>query len=326
MDFPASARVGDAQTGPSGSDSRASDGAGELVGPRRVALAPVTVQWLNETVMGAADRVAPHRHDYHELIWIREGSGRHLLDGTPVEAGAGTITVIGRGRVHRFDEARSITGAALDFSDEALFSEPALGDAASPLHAPTWLLNTATSPTVSVPPSRVPSLEAVLHCLDDEARRPPDERTADLLRHLLCTLLLWIDRWHEDSAPRERGTGDARLHVRFVRQLEHDYVHHHDAAHYAEVLAVPPASLAHALQAITGESTKELILDRVMLEATRLLRFTDLAISQIAYRCGYDDPLYFSRAFKRHEGRSPANYRASVRGHPGDQAPAMTKF
>lgn len=51
-----------------------------------------------------------------------------------------------------------------------------------------------------------------------------------------------------------------------------------------------------------------------MLQATRLLRFTDLAISQIAYRCGYNDPLYFSRAFKRHHGQSPANYRASIRG------------
>ena len=24
---------------------------------------------------------APHRHDYHELLWIRAGAGRHLVDG-----------------------------------------------------------------------------------------------------------------------------------------------------------------------------------------------------------------------------------------------------
>jgi AraC family transcriptional activator of pobA len=285
----------------------------ELAGPRREALAPVTVQWLENTVMGVEDRVAPHRHDYHELIWIREGSGRHLLDGTPVDAAAGTITVIGRGQEHRFDEARCITGAALDFSDEALFAEPTAGRTATQA-APAWLINSATSPTVTVPPSRVPELEAVLRSLDDEARRPPDERSADLQRHLLCTLLLWIDRWHEDAAPRGADTSDARLHVRFVRQLERDYVRHHDAAYYADTLAVRATTLAHALHAITGKTTKELILDRVMLEAARLLRFTDLAISQIAHRCGYNDPLYFSRAFKRHQGQSPANYRALIRG------------
>jgi AraC family transcriptional activator of pobA len=285
----------------------------ELAGPRRAALAPVAVQWLSNAVIGVEDRVAPHRHDYHELIWIREGSGRHLLDGTPVDAPAGTITVIGRGRVHRFDEARHITGAALDFSDEALFAEPNAGPTATQA-APAWLINSAASPTVIVPPSRTPGLEAVLHSLDDEARRPPDERSADLQRHLLCTLLLWIDRWHEDATPRDADTSDAHLYVRFVRQLERDFASHHDAAYYASTLAVPATTLAYALHASTGQTTKELILDRVMLEAARLLRFTDLAISQIAYRCGYNDPLYFSRAFKHHQGRSPANYRASIRG------------
>jgi AraC family transcriptional regulator, transcriptional activator of pobA len=299
MDFPSDPDA----CGPDTSQTRP---AAQLAGPRRAALAPVSVQWLNNTVIGTEDRVAPHRHDYHELIWIREGSGRHLLDGTPVEAGAGTITVIGRGQVHRFDEARCITGAALDFSDEALFAEPGPGRIATQA-APAWLINSATSATVTVPPSRTPGLQAILRSLDDETRRPPDERTPDLQRHLLCTLLLWIDRWHEDAAPRETDNGDARLHVRFIRQLEHDYIHHHDAAYYADTLAVPATTLAHALHAITGHTTKELILDRVMLEAARLLRFTDLAISQIAYRCGYNDPLYFSRAFKRHQGQSPAN-------------------
>jgi AraC family transcriptional activator of pobA len=252
-------------------------------------------------------------HDYHELIWIREGSGRHLVDGTPVDSSAGTITVIGRGQIHRFDEARSVSGAILDFSDEALFAEPSVGQTGTHA-APAWLLTSAASPTVTVPASRASGLEAVLHSLDDEARRPPDERSADLQRHLLCTLLLWIDRWHEDATSPEAATGDARLRVRFLRQLERDYVRHHDAAYYADTLAVPAATLAHALHATTGQSTKELILDRVMLEAARLLRLTDSTVSQIAYLCGYDDPLYFSRAFKRQQGQSPAHYRATIRG------------
>ena len=41
-----------------------------------------------------------------------------------------------------------------------------------------------------------------------------------------------------------------------------------------------------------------------MLEAARLLRFTDLSVGEVAHRVGYDDPLYFSRAFKRrHDSR-----------------------
>ena len=96
--------------------------------------------------------------------------------------------------------------------------------------------------------------------------------------------------------------------------LERDFARHHDAAHYADALAVPPAQLSKALAQSTGRTTKQLITDRVMLEAARLLRFTDLTVGEIAFRAGFDDQLYFSRAFKRHYGEAPMRYRERIRG------------
>jgi AraC family transcriptional activator of pobA len=52
----------------------------------------------------------------------------------------------------------------------------------------------------------------------------------------------------------------------------------------------------------------------VMLEAARLLRFTDKTMGEVAYESGFSDPLYFSRAFKRHNGQSPSAYRDAARG------------
>jgi AraC family transcriptional activator of pobA len=77
---------------------------------------------------------------------------------------------------------------------------------------------------------------------------------------------------------------------------------------------MPPAALSHALSQIVGRSTKELVTERVMLEAVRLLRFTDRTIGEIAYATGFDDPLYFSRAFKRHVGEAPSLFRDRTRG------------
>ena len=51
-----------------------------------------------------------------------------------------------------------------------------------------------------------------------------------------------------------------------------------------------------------------------MLEAARLLRFTDLAVGEVAHRAGFGDPLYFSRAFKRRHDASPQAYRERARG------------
>ena len=46
-------------------------------------------------------------------------------------------------------------------------------------------------------------------------------------------------------------------------------------------------------------------MDRVILEAVRLLRFSDLSIKEIAARLGFGDQFAFSKAFKRQRG-SPA--------------------
>jgi AraC family transcriptional activator of pobA len=253
---------------------------------------------------------APHRHDYHELIWTRCGTGHHLIDGdvTPVEPN--TVTLIGRGRVHVFQRASGLYGAVVRFGDELLHGDP---------HArsnPGWLLGSRGARAVAVPAGDVPRLEATIDALAAETRRPADSRSGDLQRHLLSALLLWVERWYEATRTRQRDADDAELQLyrRFAEVLERDFARHADARHYAGELRVPQSVLSRALSHVIGRGTKELITDRRMLEAARLLRFTDLTVGEIAFRAGFSDPLYFSRAFKRHYGEAPMAYRERLRG------------
>jgi AraC family transcriptional activator of pobA len=256
-----------------------------------------------------AEAREPHRHDYHELIWVRSGSGRHLIDGGRVPARPGTITLIGRGQVHVFECAEGVDGAGVRFREELLF-----GMAAQRV-VPGWLLAGKCGRTVTVPAGETERLGAVIEALGAEVGRPRDARSVELQRQLVSVILLWIERWYdaEHAEARKAEDADVQLLRRFVSRLESDYAQHHDAGHYADMLAVPPAALSRALTRATGSSTKELVTDRVMVEAARLLRFSDLTAQQIAQRVGFSDPLYFSRAFKRHHGESPTAYRARVR-------------
>lgn len=213
------------------------------------------------------------------------------------------MTLIGRGQVHVFERADDLRGAVVRFGDELL-------DAAT-----GWLLAGRGGLVVPVPGGSVPALEASIAALDGEARRPPDARTPALQRHLLSAVLLWVERWYDEARMEEPADASgAELHRRFARVLERDFARHHDAAHYADALAVPPAALSRALSEATGRTTKELVLDRVLLEAARLLRYTERTVGEVAFATGYDDPLYFSRAFKRRFGEAPLHYRERVRG------------
>jgi AraC family transcriptional regulator, transcriptional activator of pobA len=256
----------------------------------------------------------PHRHDYHELIWTRRGTGQHLIDGQPIPVEPDTVTLIGRGQVHVFERASGLEGAVVRFGDELLH-----GDAVARAN-PAWLLGSPEGRAVPVPPDDAAQLAATVDALAAETRRAPDARTPDLQRHLLSALLLWVERWSEAARARRVVAGDLerQLHRRFLAVLERDFARHADTGHYADALAVAPSALSRALAQVTGRGTKELITERRMLEAARLLRFSDLSVGEVAFRAGYEDPLYFSRAFKRHHGEAPMAYRERLRGGAPD--------
>jgi AraC family transcriptional regulator, transcriptional activator of pobA len=225
----------------------------------------------------------------------------------PIEEG--TVTIIGRGQVHVFEEGRDLYGAVLRVRDELLPGD-ARGAPAS------WLLTGRCGRAVPVPEAQADRLETMLRVLDDELRRPAGPDSARLQGHLISAVLLLLDRWYDEGRVERPAADDGEVELlrRFVRVLGRDYARHHDAGHYAEELRVPPAALSRALTEVTGRGTKEWVLDRVMIESARLLRFTDMSVQQVALEVGYEDPLYFSRAFKRHFGQSPMAYREATRG------------
>lgn len=275
----------------------------------RLAGGPVEVRLLDGLRVGDAPIRAPHRHDYHELLWIRSGEGVHRVDGEEEPVRPGAVTVIGRGRVHQFVTASGLEGAILRFRDEVVAG-------GAQRVAAGWLLSGQGARAIDVPPGDAPRLDAVLGALHHELRRPPDTYTADVAANLIAAVLLWLGRWYDGAhgERHEQADVDVALHRRFIRLLEDDFAVHHDAGHYADALAVPRAALARVLVEQTGRTTKDLILDRVMVEARRLLRFTDLTVGEIAFRVGFADQLYFSRAFKREVGVPPVAYRAATRG------------
>jgi AraC family transcriptional activator of pobA len=295
------------------SPARSARGGGGLTVDRLASSAdPVQVMVFDGFEVGTADEPVrePHRHDYHELIWIKDGSGHHILDGRRVPVVPGSLTVIGRGQVHVFERAHAVYGAVVRFGDELLY------DGRIARTDPSWLLAGRGGWGVTVPHDHVAALETVIATLAAEAGGPLDAHSADLQRHLLSVLLIWVERWYDAERTERRDVEDAGIQLfrRFARVLERDFAGHHEALHYAEALAVPPAALSQALNRVTGRSTKELVTDRVMLEAARLLRFTDRTIGEIAHATGFGDPLYFSRAFKRHHGHAPSTYRDLSRG------------
>ncbi|VXA93142.1 AraC family transcriptional regulator [Flavobacterium sp. 9AF] len=83
----------------------------------------------------------------------------------------------------------------------------------------------------------------------------------------------------------------------------------HQVADYATLLHKSPKTLSNVFKKIGKKTPLQIIQDRIMLEAVRLLGYTDKSIKEIAYEVGYEDIQTFSRFFKKIEGISPSEFK-----------------
>jgi AraC-like DNA-binding protein len=126
------------------------------------------------------------------------------------------------------------------------------------------------------------------------------------LEHLLTALLLKISR--ESQAPSIRTEGDT-LVQKFQSMVEEEFSRHHKVDEYARRLGLTPKALTTKVSRVLGRSAGAVIQERRLAEAKRLLAYSDLAVANVGYELGYDDPNYFARFFRKHTGMAPGKFR-----------------
>jgi len=84
-----------------------------------------------------------------------------------------------------------------------------------------------------------------------------------------------------------------------------------DSEMLAEGLSLSESQLYRKVKAVSGKSVSRFIREIRLSAAKKLIETTTLNISQIAYQCGFNDPAWFSRIFKKEFGESPGKFRKS---------------
>ncbi|MBK6007099.1 helix-turn-helix domain-containing protein [Ramlibacter ginsenosidimutans] len=250
----------------------------------------------------------PHRHDFFHVVWVAHGSGHHIIDSERYEVKPDTLFFMSPGQVHDFQLSEDATGYTINFSSEffslQLQNKKILHEI--PVYKPE-------SPIAAVymTQQQAVSLRPVI---DDIAAEYEAEEGGyeDVLRSYLAIFLIKASRFAEPVACAEPAMRALMLTRRFKALLEQHFRSVGDAAEYARMLRVTERALSEATRRALGATANKLIRDRVMLEAKSLLLHSAVPVSQIADQLAFEDPAYFSRAFKKHTGRSPQDYRQAL--------------
>jgi AraC-like DNA-binding protein len=99
------------------------------------------------------------------------------------------------------------------------------------------------------------------------------------------------------------------IFIGFIRLLPDHFAEHHDIPFYASALHISSVYLSRVVRQVTGRTVIDYINQMLLMEASFLLRTSELSITQIADRLHFADTPSFSKFFSRLNGMSPKEYR-----------------
>lgn len=251
-------------------------------------------------------RITPHTHRHlFQLVFVRSGGATVQLDDRAEEVPSPGAVTLPSGVVHAFSFEPGTTGHVVTVADLLV--------AESDRHQSRELLKPVILEprifTFDAHPENGELLGFTLAQMHRELRWQLPGRTSMFrwyLRVILMTLRRQLDAQHLDRDARGRRLNDFG---RFRLLLEDHYRDHWSVGEYAQALAVSPSKLNRLCQQFAGQSALDVVHDRVILEARRLLLYTDGPVAAIANELGFRDPGYFCRFFKRCTGLSPMRFR-----------------
>jgi len=166
-------------------------------------------------------------------------------------------------------------------------------------------------PVIQIPKEEIEQFETLWKMFSIEMQSK-DNLQIDMLQMMLKRYLILCTRLFKSQAhyPNEKVESDIVREFNFL--VEQHFKTKHSVAEYAELLNKSPKTLSNIFSKISSKTPLQYIQERKMLEARRLLHYSDLQIQEVAYEIGYDDIQTFSRFFKKQEGISPSEFKVNV--------------
>ena len=226
------------------------------------------------------------------MLWFTKGQGRITLAGATRGYTAHNAVYIPPGVMHGFEVGPQVFGTAVFFGK----------DCPIPLPQTPQLLRIREVHAQQ-------EVNVILDMIQREmdSTTPAHDRAAG---HYLGLLGVWLERQVVRAAP-ETAPPDAarRLVARFTQLMEREFRKGLGVGEMAAKLGVTPTHLTRCCRETCSRSAIDLLQDRRIFEARKLLTETDIAVGKVGASVGFASPAYFTRAFSHLTGVSPSAFR-----------------
>ncbi|WP_033959756.1 AraC family transcriptional regulator [Psychroserpens jangbogonensis] len=153
----------------------------------------------------------------------------------------------------------------------------------------------------------------ILHEVFIDELETKDNIQAEMLRMLMARFIIKSTRLlkAKEGIVETAKSSKVDLLRSFNFLVEQHFKTEHSVSFYAEKLFKSPKTLSNNFAKL-NRSPLQIIHERVVLEAKRLLIYSDKSAKEIAYEVGFDDASHLSRLFKKHTSQSPSDFKKQL--------------
>ncbi|MBH1962690.1 MAG: helix-turn-helix domain-containing protein [Comamonadaceae bacterium] len=248
--------------------------------------------------------IPAHRHEgLHQFQFLDRGEIAGTIDGCEFKASAPVMLLLAPGSVHGFTYSRDSSGHQVTVPTCTL----------SRLLGETRFVEKELSRSfVITKPLAADELGRLLKQIADEFAALDEGRVQALTGLATLVAIRYVRERGEQFESEQRAGARDTLVRRFEALVEKHFTQQKSLDFYATELAVTADHLSRACRRKNGVSALQALHDRVLLEARRLLAYTELSVVDVSRQLGYADPAYFSRFFRLSVGHTPTQYRNHV--------------
>ena len=226
------------------------------------------------------------------MLWFTKGQGRITISGMTRGYTAHNAVYIPAGVMHGFEVGPQVFGTAVFFGKSSTVTLPA-----EPIHLRIREVHAQQELNVM--------LDMIQREMDSVS--PAHDRAT---RHYLGLLGVWLERQAVKAATDQtRPDASRRLVARYTALLETAFRSGCGVGDLAQELGVTPTHLTRCCKQSCGRSAHDILAERRIFEARRLLAETNQPVGQIGTSLGFASPAYFTRAFQHMTGHSPSAFR-----------------
>lgn len=248
----------------------------------------------------------PHRAEFYQILWFKKGNSTHLVDFNPVKIQPNTLLFINKNSVQKFDKTFDSDGISMLFTDNFFCKTPE----DTKFLKSSILFNDLYAISKIHISSHTNIFDDLFKLLELELVNNNDQYQSEVLQNYLRNFLLLAERERkkQDFIKVEKDA-DLDFVMHFKDLLENQFQHLKTVNNYASQMHITLKRLNKATSKIMGKTPKQLIDDRIILEAKRLLAHTNQSVKEIGFIVGFDEPTNFIKYFRKHYNATPLEFR-----------------